>query len=154
MNEDEFMKIAFDKSVTNAARIEGRVNVNSANAAVLACLPGLSSNPELAQTLISYRQTNPDKLTTLAWVAEALGSGNNSVIQALELSDCITTHSYQFSADIAALGPNHRGYHRTRFVFDTSEGTPKIIYRQDLTHLGWALGTEIRQNFLFASHSK
>ena len=30
-------------------------------------------------------------------------------------------------------------------VFDTSEGTPKILYRQDLTHLGWALGQEVRR---------
>jgi hypothetical protein len=154
MTADEFSKIADDITLTNATFVEGRVNVNTASAAVLSCLPGLSSNPELAQTLISYRQTNPDKLISVAWIAEALGAGNNSVIQVLELSDCVTTHSYQFSADVAALGPNYRGYHRTRFVFDTSEGTPKIIYRQDLTHLGWGLGTEVRQNFLFASHSK
>jgi hypothetical protein len=37
-----------------------------------------------------------------------------------------------------------------RFVFDTSSGAPQIVYRQDLTHLGWALGKEVRQNWLLA----
>jgi hypothetical protein len=41
-----------------------------------------------------------------------------------------------------------RGYRRARFVFDTTEGTPKIIYRQSLSHLGWALGLETRQIWL------
>jgi hypothetical protein len=76
------------------------------------------------------------------------------VLTALAAVDCITTQSYQFTADIAALGPNNRGYRRVRVVFDTSEGTPKVIYRQDLTHLGWALGKEVRQNFLLAEHSQ
>ena len=51
-------------------------------------------------------------------------------------------------ADVAALGPYGRGYRRSRFVFDLSEGTPKIIYRQSLGHLGWALGRETRQTWL------
>jgi hypothetical protein len=35
-----------------------------------------------------------------------------------------------------------------RFIFDTSEGTPRIIYRRDFTHLGWALGKSVRQAVL------
>jgi hypothetical protein len=30
-------------------------------------------------------------------------------------------------------------------MFDTSDGTPKIIYRQDLSRLGWALGEKVRE---------
>jgi hypothetical protein len=29
-------------------------------------------------------------------------------------------------------------------VFDTSTGTPRIIYRQDLSDFGWALGKQAR----------
>src|SRR6185503_8758161 len=68
MTADEFSKLADDITLTNGAFMEGRVNINNASATVLACLPGLSANPELAQTLVSYRQTNPDKLTTVAWI--------------------------------------------------------------------------------------
>jgi hypothetical protein len=60
----------------------------------------------------------------------------------------ITVHSYQFTADIAAVGHFGRGYQRVKFIFDTSEGTPKIRYRQDLSHLGWALGRDTRQLLL------
>jgi len=128
--------------------------VNTASVAVLACLPGLSTSPDLAATIVNYRQTNPDKLSSIAWIVDALGQNNASVLQALAAVDCLTTQSYQFTADIAALGPHNRGYHRVRFVFDTSEGIPKIIYRQDLTHLGWALGKEVRQNWLFAKETR
>jgi hypothetical protein len=87
-------------------------------------------------------------------VADALGQNNVSTLDALQAQDCITTQSYQFTADVAALGPFGRGYRRVRFVFDTADGTPKIIYRQDLTHLGWALGTEARQTWLFAKDNR
>jgi hypothetical protein len=61
------------------------------------------------------------------------------------MGDYVTTRSFQFTADIAAVGPFGRGYRRVKFVFDTSDGTPKIIYRQDLSRLGWALGEKVRE---------
>jgi len=30
-------------------------------------------------------------------------------------------------------------------VIDKSSGTPKIVYRRNLTPLGWALGGEVRE---------
>ncbi len=144
-----FNAIRMDDS-TNA--IEGRINVNTASAAVLACLPGMTS--DLAQTLVNYRLTNPDKLTSIAWVADALGQNDSTALQTLAAGDYLTTQSYQFMADVAALGPHGRGYRRTRFIFDTIDGSPKIIYRQDLSHLGWALGKETRQTWLFAKNTQ
>jgi hypothetical protein len=81
---------------------------------------------------------------------DALGS-SSTALQALAQGDYITTHSYQFTADIAAVGPFGRGYRRVRFVFDLSEGAPKIIYRQDLTRLGWALGRQTRDMWIAKS---
>ncbi|MEY2429992.1 MAG: hypothetical protein QOJ40_2877, partial [Verrucomicrobiota bacterium] len=115
---------------------------------------GLNLNPDTAQTLISYRQTNPDKLTSIGWVVDALGQNNTAALQALQAEDCLTTQSYQVSADVAALGPNGRGYRRVRFVIDTSDGTPKVIYRQDLTHLGWALGKQTRDTWVLAKATR
>jgi type II secretory pathway component PulK len=152
MTVDELGSVANLLTVTNGTYILGRVNVNTASAAVLACLPGMT--PDLAQTLVNYRQTNPDKLTSVGWVADALGSGNAAALDDLESEDCLTTQSYQFTADIAAIGPFGRGYRRTRFVFDVSDGTPRIVYRQDLTHLGWALGREIRQTWFLANNTR
>ena len=153
MTADEFGKIANALTVTNGSYIQGRVNINTASAAVIASLPGLDAYPDLGKTLINYRQANPDKLTSIAWIVDAIGSNNSSVLDTLARYDCVTTQSYQFTADVAALGPNGRGYKRVRFVFDTSDGTSRIVYRQDLTHLGWALGKDVRQTWLFAKNT-
>jgi DNA uptake protein ComE-like DNA-binding protein len=120
------------------------VNVNTASQAVLECIPGLTN---YGAQLISYRESNPSKLNSIAWVADALGDDGNAIHAA---GPYLTTHSYQYTADIAAVGHHNRGYQRVRYVFDTSEGAPLIIRRQDLTHLGWALGKETRKE-LFAS---
>ncbi len=150
MTADEFALISTNLTTVAANRpyIEGRVNVNTASATVLACL--LEGDTAAAQELVNYRRLNATGLGSIAWVITALGQNFASHLQTLQASDCLTTQSYQFSADIAALGPHGRGYRRVKFVFDTSTGTPQIVYRQDLTQLGWALGKEARQKWLFA----
>lgn len=145
MTADEFALIAGAITVTNGSYLTGRINVNTASAAVLNCLPGMTS--DTVQQLINYRQSNPNTLTSIAWVRDAL-SASTSALTTLAEGDYITTQSYQFSADVAALGPYARGYRRVKFVFDTSSGTPQIIYRQDLSHLGWALGRYVRQTWV------
>ena len=145
MTAEEFALIAGAITVTNGSYITGRINVNTASAAVLNCLPGMTS--DTVQQLLNYRQSNPNILTSIAWVRDAL-SGSTSALTTLAEGDYITTQSYQFSADVAALGPYARGYRRVKFVFDTSSGTPQIIYRQDLSHLGWALGRYVRQTWV------
>lgn len=152
MTPEEFALIATNITVTDGDYITGRVNVNTASAAVLACLPGLDSN--LAETLIDYREQNPTQLGTLAWVSEALGQNNTEALNALSQQDVITTESYQYTADIAAVGPHGRGYKRVKFVFDVSSGTPRILLRQDLTYLGWALGVDARDRWLLAKDSR
>jgi DNA uptake protein ComE-like DNA-binding protein len=144
MTLDEFALIYGDITVSNSRYKRGRVNINTAPAAVLACLPGLDDST--AQQIVAYRQTAAN-LTSIAWIVEALGNNNTALAQ-LAAGDYITTQSYQFTADIAALGPHGRGYRRAKFVFDITEGAPKILYRQDLTRLGWALGEKVRQEWV------
>ena len=146
MAQSEFERIVTNLTTVNGPFIEGRVNVNTASAAVLTCL--LGGDNAAADQLVSYRQTNPNSLGTIAWVIDALGQNNDSALASLAAGDYITTRSYQFTADIAALGPHGRGYRRVKFVFDTSAGAPQLVYRQDLTHLGWALGKETREKWM------
>jgi len=141
-------------TTTTNTYIRSRVNANTANADVLTALfMGLSNNMDqstaesAAQTLVTYRQQNPDNLNSIAWVIDALGN-TSPVVAALARGDYLTTHSYQFTADIAAVGAFGRGYRRVKFVFDMSDGTPKILYRQDLSRLGWALGDKARENLV------
>jgi DNA uptake protein ComE-like DNA-binding protein len=133
MTADEFAKVADALTVSADPYIQGLVNVNTASATVLACLPGIGVNN--AQTLVTYRQTHPDQLATVGWVAQALG--NDGATQA---GPYITAKSYQLTADVAAVGHHGRGYRRALFVFDTSGGTPHIIYRRDLNQMTRALG--------------
>ena len=143
MSEDEFAQVADYLIATTNTFTEGLVNVNRASEPVLECIPGIGV--DYASQMVSYRESNPSKLATVAWVVDVIGETN-----ALTAGPYITTHSYQYTADIAAVGHHHRGYQRVRYVFDTSEGSPIILRRQDLTHLGWALGKETR-TALFAS---
>src|SRR5438034_10458406 len=88
--------------------------------------------------------------TTLfrSWVTEVLDRQS-----AITAGEFLTARGYQFTADVAALGHHGRGYRRTRFVIDTSEGTPRILYRQDLSHVGWALGRQVRNAILLAKET-
>lgn len=115
----------------------GLVNVNSASSVVLTCLPGME--PAKADQIIAYREAN-DYPTDLNWLAEVIGGD-----VAGSISRFLTTKSYQVTADIAAVGKNGRGFRRVRFVFDLTEEAPKIVYRQDLSPLGWALGSQVVQ---------
>ena len=122
------------------SNLVGLININTASAAVLATIPGIGYNN--APSIVSFRQSNPSRLNSVFWLQDALSSvgGTNAITQA---GPWITSHSFQYSADIAAVGRHGRGYRRVRFVYDCSSGVPMIVYRQDLTFLGWGLGKAI-----------
>ncbi|HVS51003.1 MAG TPA: helix-hairpin-helix domain-containing protein [Opitutaceae bacterium] len=139
MTADEFALVHTDLTATTAANgtTQGLININTASAAVLACIPGIGT--DYAATIVAYRAAHPDSLTSMAWITEVLPPA--SIRQA---GRYITDQSYQFSADIAAVGANGRGYAREKFVFDVSTATPRVVARQDLSAAGWALGTQTR----------
>ncbi len=155
MSEADFAKIYNDVTTSTNTYFRGRVNVNTASADVLTALfMGINNNISqqtasgAAQTLVTYRQQNQGNLNSIWWIMDALGN-NNQVIAALRSGgDYVTTKSFQFTADIAAVGLFGRGYRRVKFIFDTSEGTPIIVYRQDLSRRGGALGDTVRQTLL------
>ena len=146
LTADEFALVHTDLTSSNAPPV-GLVNVNTASAAVLACIPGIGI--ELAPTLVASRASNPARLTAMAWVTEILDA---TAIQTA--GRYLTDQAYQPVADIAALGANGRGFRRMRFVFDTSEATPKILFRHDLTALGWPLSAEVREELQRAKEAR
>src|SRR5262249_39415028 len=145
MTSTEFAQVANNITTSTRTFTRGRVNVNTASATVLSCLPGMDLGT--AQQLINYRQQNSSQLNTIAWVVDALGLASQA-IQSLRGGDYLTVRGVQFTADVAAVGPYGRGYRRTRFVFDLCDGTPKVIYRQALSRLGWALGDNVRDTWV------
>jgi DNA uptake protein ComE-like DNA-binding protein len=138
LTPQEFIPLSDALTHSDDEFLEGLININTAGRDVLACLPGVGL--ENADRIIAYRQSYPDQLQSVAWITQALEPE-----LARATGPYITTRSYQFTADIAAVGRDGRGYRRVLFVFDTSGEAPKIIYRRDLSHLGWALGPEVRQ---------
>jgi hypothetical protein len=146
MTTTEFMQI---ENSIRGSNIVGLININTASQTVLGAIPAWLNGQ--AQQVVSYRQsiTNQAGLnTSVVWLTQVLSQQD-----ALNAAPYITGKSYQFAADVAAVGHNGRGYRRTRFIFDTSTGSPVIIYRQDLSYLGWALGKEVRDKYLLAKNT-
>lgn len=152
MTADEFAPIANNLTTSTGSSIYGRINVSTASPAVLTSLPGITA--DVIPQLIAYRQSNPTKLTSIAWLVDALGRTSSALTRLAAAGDLITCQSYQFTADIAALGPYGRGYRRVKCVFDNSTGTPLLVYRQDLSSLGWALGKYVRNAWLAAKDTR
>jgi type II secretory pathway component PulK len=145
MTAEEFGQIEPDILSTNQM-LTGLVNAATAPLEVLTCIPGIGK--DFAATIVNYRSSNPSRMTSIAWLTEVLEPTN-----AATAGNYVTSRSYQYTADVAAVGQHGRGYRRTRFVLDMTTGTPVIVRRQDLTHLGWALGVGTRRTLL-AQNSK
>jgi len=145
LTKEEFVQIEGSLRGTN---ITGLVNVNTASEAVLTAIPGIGT--EFASAVAAYRRTNPEQLSSVAWLKDATGWSTADRQRIQLVGPWVTGRTYQFTADVAAVGRHGRGYRRTRFVFDTSDGPARIRYRQDLTGLGWALGPQIRESLQLA----
>ena len=66
--------------------------------------------------------------------------------KAIGLGSFITGRGAVYSADIVAVSGNGRAFRRVRIVVDTAgESGPRIVYRRDLTDLGWPMDPQILQ---------
>jgi type II secretory pathway component PulK len=119
-----------------AAATVGLINVNTAQTAVLLCLPGLEQADVSA--LINYRNSTGADLSSIAWVRTAIGQ-----TKAAALASLITVQSYQFAADIVAVSGDGRAFRRYRAIVDASTSPPSVLYWKDLTYLGWPLDPTI-----------
>jgi DNA uptake protein ComE-like DNA-binding protein len=84
------MDIADDVTIESGSDLPGVVNLNSASLEVLACLPGL--NRDLAQAIISYRQSN-GFLPNIAWLLKVPGI-NRDILK--QLAPRVTARSETF----------------------------------------------------------
>lgn len=138
LSDEEFDLIDQDLSISDDPYTEGLINVNTAPYEVLLCIPGLDETT--AQQIVDYRKANPDNFNSFTWLRDVL---EESTI--LSIGEYITAQSYQYTADIAAVGSDGKGYRRVKLIIDTGEGVPVVRYRKDMSRMGWALGDTVRQ---------
>lgn len=145
-SEDDFGKIAYELTVVDPATkttIEGLINVNTASETVLGFVLGTDN----ASKLVAARASRTVADTNYAWIVDVLAIPN-LLPPTLSVSVAMLTGKCsQATADIAAVGRNGRGYRRSKIVIDVSGTAPKIIYRRNLSGLGWALGSDVRETF-------
>ncbi len=131
---DEFEEVANRITTGSGSSQASLINVNTAPKEVFLCLPGLDDGD--ASALITKRaQVDP---TSIAWVAEVL-----SREKAVAVGGYLTTRTTRFSADIVSIPSSGRAFKRCWVVIDAASSPPKVIYRQNLTHLGWPLSRDI-----------
>jgi hypothetical protein len=115
------------------------LNVTTASEQALLCLPELVQSD--ADAIIAAR-ANAD-FSNMSWLFNAIPT----TAKMAAIADWVTDKSYQYSADIVAVSGDGRAFKRVFIVVDASNypTTPaSIVYRKDLTELGWPLPPEYR----------
>jgi type II secretory pathway component PulK len=139
MTADELKKVykSLTASVGTARVAYGKVNINTAPKEVLLCLQGLDQAD--VDKLVSARASA--EAGDVSWVYATLGPA-----KAAQVGARLTSKSYQYSADIVAITADGRSFKRVRVVVDARTSPAKIVFRKDLTDLGWPLDEGIRQS--------
>ncbi|MEN6627039.1 MAG: helix-hairpin-helix domain-containing protein [Candidatus Sumerlaeia bacterium] len=131
---DSLIENGVSLSFPPAEESGGPVNINTAPAAVLSAV--LGGDTAVGEQIVAARAGRSiDDQAKMGWVLDAV---DPSVIA--EYGAALTNKAHQFSADIAAVGPNGRGYRRDLFIIDAGGSTPRVRYHRDRTRLGWPLG--------------
>ena len=107
------------------------MNVNTAPKEVLDCLPGLTDAD--AQRSVAKRNPGVDNGTIGVGVRRADAGQDRGGVSV------DAARSYQYSADVVAVSGDGRAYSRVSMVVDSQKLPAKIVYRRDLTSLGWPL---------------
>ena len=136
MTVEEFAEIDDSLTVSDEDSQEGLININTAPEDRAGLHPPESGRITFA-AVVSYRQSNADNLTSVAWLAEALEEDERH-----NRPDRTSPRKAINSPPISPpLERTETVFCRVQFVIDTSEGDPVIRYRKDLTRLWVGIGT-------------
>jgi type II secretory pathway component PulK len=133
IGREELTTLLDQCTATNATRLEGLVNVNTAPLAVLTALPFIGES--LADTIVASRTgLTPDEAQTPAWLYRR---GLVTADQFKEMAPHLTTRSRQFS--FRSLGyalPSGR-YRVLSVTLDVAAEPPRPLAVRDLTRFGF-----------------
>jgi general secretion pathway protein K len=155
MTAAEFDQVGGNLTFSTQTVLNGLINVNTAPQQVLATLPGLTTDD--AMNLANARDSGnslgagaapsstpggaaaSNSLTSYSWL---LTSGLSKP-QLSRIGQFVTGKSFYYSADIVAVSGEGRAFKRARIVVNARSSPPVIVYRKDLTYLGWPLSPDI-----------
>ena len=100
---------------------------------------GVGGGTSTPRALPRPAATNSNSLTSYGWL---LSSGPTKP-QLSRIGPYITGQSFYYSADIVSVSSQGRGFKRVRIVVNATNSPPVIVYRKDLTYLGWPLSPDI-----------
>ncbi len=114
------------------ASIQGLVNINTASAAILACLPELDIS--IAESIVSTRRAlAPEKRASVAWLYQ---EGVLDASKFKQVAPRLTARSFQFRFQVLGYGLPSGRFRRLEVIIDTAGSTPRVRYLRDLTRLG------------------
>ena len=119
-------------TTTNASKLVGLVNINTASAKVLAALPGMSDT--LAEAIVSARVgLSPEARQTPAWLYQE-GVMNAATFK--KVAPLLTTRSCQFHFFVAAYTVPAAAFRVFEVVIDTGVKPARILSMRDVSRLG------------------
>ena len=122
----------------------GLVNVNTADAEVLRCIPGIDEN--LASSIVTGRVSlDSQKKTGIAWLlSENLVDGQKFK----EIAPYLTARSYQYRIRCVGFGVPCGRYRIIEAIVDLAGSSPRIAYLRDITRLGLpaAMDTQMQEH--------
>jgi competence ComEA-like helix-hairpin-helix protein len=127
VSEDLFLEVADSITTQNNRELAGLVNINTASAQVLACLPGMT--PELAQAVVTYRNSDGFFQNT-GWLLRVPGMTRDIFKQ---LVNRVTARSETFR--IISEGKMNSSGVRQRIQVIVHVGSQEVrtlAYREDL----------------------
>ena len=129
----EHLPVVLDLFTTSLDdRHDGRVNLNTASAAVLATLPGVDL--PLAETIVSTRTgLSPERRSTVAWLVQETVM---DIDRFKALAPSLTTSASQFHFFVLGYGIPSGRYCVVEASIDVAGREPQITYLRDLTRLG------------------
>ena len=129
----EELPLVLDLFTTDAKeRLEGLVNIGTADALVLATLPGI--DPALAETIVSTRGgLGADRRATIAWLFQ---EGIVDATRFKVIAPHITTGSHQFSFHVIGYGVPSGRYRVLDATIDVAGDVPRVTRLRDITRLG------------------
>lgn len=117
---------------TDQPELVGRINVNTAPAAVLQLVPGIDN--ALAESILSARRNLPaERRQSVAWLhVENLVEAEKF----REIAPFLTTRSLQFRFHVVGYGSRSGRFRVLEAVIDAASRPVRLVYLRDLTRLG------------------